>query len=123
MTIDKVVLLGSEGSLPTVRTGGAAGYRINHGRPPVAEAGRMGEVGGQGGPGWRRIGRGGGAPARVAPVGAGQAGAPGTTAGGAPVAWLFVSAAFLGELVNFWDNDTTVTAAGRGLRGRRRLLA
>jgi hypothetical protein len=33
------------------------------------------------------------------------------------VAWLFVSAAFLGELVNFWDNDTTITAAGRGCGG------
>jgi len=32
MTIDKVVLLGSEGSLPTVRTGDAVGYRINYGR-------------------------------------------------------------------------------------------
>ena len=91
MTIDKVVLLGSEGSLPTVRPGGASGHRINRGQSRAGSGVRAG--------GGRRTAAGG--------MGSGGSGRRLARRGLA-----FVSAAVLGELGNFWDNDTTVTAAG-----------
>jgi hypothetical protein len=201
MTIDKVVLLGSEGSLPTVRPGGASGHRIkprmNPGPPatpaaacdsgrslrhPLQSAVPAAARDSGGGPrlrrwlSFRRIpaprpGRaprprrrrpgprsrcaGSARPARrstgcVPPTRpacscpaprrsattrrrpaaarpdrvrgasgrrAARRGRPDRVrarAGGGrrSVAWHFVSAAVLGELGNFWDNDTTVTAAG-----------